>query len=804
MRTAIRTVAIALLQCLAIVSHTQTHPFTVADDIEMTRFGDPLAGVTGETAKVSPDGEHIAIVTSKGIIKTNQIQSTIFVFDTASLEAFLQIPGHSHPPRPKPIVTFRAVQSRVMVYAYAPIITDLHWSGDSRSMYFIAEDVTSEYRLYVANLNDRRAKPLSPKGWNVMQFGMAQQTIVFTAWRAGVNATGLDRSQGFSVNADAQDITGLSLRDILFYNPSRDRSAHAADVFEINLEPARYMLRHVLTIPSSDYPYLLSPLEEPISLSPQGHMLITLMPLATVSPTWSAYEPAIGYEHMRIRPDDPGTVSPDNLGRPRQFALINLQTRTLVPLVHAPNGLALGYADGQEVVWSHDETQVLLTNTFLPLEGVDASEHKRRYEPCAVAHVQLSLLSLGCVMFSPDGRSGGTRERHSLTASFGSDDQHVFIRISSQGHEEIKDFTRHGAVWEPSDVRAESTQTERVNTNTTRRRDIVVAVKQDLNHPPRLWVTDIMNGQSKELWDPNPQFRAIDFGETSVYLWRDTTGHEWKGGLVKPVGYVAGKRYPLVLQIYGFPDQLFMTDGMMPTAFAARHLASVGIMVLQIQKDVHTLDDEEEQHHLRALTSAADQLIKDGLADPAKVGIVGFSISDQYIENALIKEPRRFAAATIAEGTDHSYMQYHLWDDTSLVLRQQDERIIGSRGFGDGLKRWFEEAPGFHLDAVQTPLRIEAMDPWNILGEWEIYSSLRMQGKPVDFVYFPKGQHIHQTPLERMASQQGDVDWFRFWLQDYEDPDPSKGSQYKLWEKLRRLQETAVAGVRLNHTLDLP
>jgi hypothetical protein len=205
------------------------------------------------------------------------------------------------------------------------------------------------------------------------------------------------------------------------------------------------------------------------------------------------------------------------------------------------------------------------------------------------------------------------------------------------------------------------------------------------------------------LWDPNPQFADLKFGIASVYRWKDDTGYQWTGGLVKPVDYVAGKRYPLVIQMYMFSENQFITDGTDPTAFAARHLASAGFVVLQIQKDmVHTFDDAEEQHHLRAFTSAVDRLTADGLVDPKSVGLVGFSITCQYVENALIRAPERFAAATIAEGTDHSYMQYLLLDVTSLRLRQQDEKINGSKPFGDGLKRWLDIAPGFHLDSADA------------------------------------------------------------------------------------------------------
>jgi hypothetical protein len=60
-----------------------------------------------------------------------------------------------------------------------------------------------------------------------------------------------------------------------------------------------------------------------------------------------------------------------------------------------------------------------------------------------------------------------------------------------------------------------------------------------------------------------------------------------------------------------------------------------------------------------------------------------------------------------------------------------------------------------------------------------------LQEKPVDLIYFPMGQHIHQVPLERLESQQGDIDWFRFWLKNEEDLDPGKRPQYQRWEAMR-------------------
>jgi hypothetical protein len=123
---------------------------------------------------------------------------------------------------------------------------------------------------------------------------------------------------------------------------------------------------------------------------------------------------------------------------------------------------------------------------------------------------------------------------------------------------------------------------------------------------------------------------------------------------------------------------------------------------------------------------------------------------------------------------------------------REAERVYGAPPFGQGLKVWIQKAPGFNLDHVRTPLLITALSPIGVLEEWELYASLRMQKKPVDLMYLPQHdgyQHILQRPLDRFASQQGNVDWFRFWLQGYEDPDLAKKTQYRRWEALRHLQE---------------
>ena len=56
----------------------------------------------------------------------------------------------------------------------------------------------------------------------------------------------------------------------------------------------------------------------------------------------------------------------------------------------------------------------------------------------------------------------------------------------------------------------------------------------------------------------------------------------------------------------------------------------------------------------------------------------------------------------------------------------------------------------------------------------EPYSGLRYLHKPVDLIMLNADEHLLTNAAVRMVSQDGSVDWFRFWLKNEEDPDPPK------------------------------
>ena len=116
--------------------------------------------------------------------------------------------------------------------------------------------------------------------------------------------------------------------------------------------------------------------------------------------------------------------------------------------------------------------------------------------------------------------------------------------------------------------------------------------------------------------------------------------------------------------------------------------------------------------------------------------------------------------------------------------------MYGGAPWRSGWQRWFKDSVSFNFDKIQTPLRLEANDnPSAIVEEWETFAALHLLNKPVELIFMPHGDHPVVKPWERMTSQQGNVDWFVFWLKKEEDPDPQKADQYARWRELRMLQE---------------
>ena len=164
-----------------------------------------------------------------------------------------------------------------------------------------------------------------------------------------------------------------------------------------------------------------------------------------------------------------------------------------------------------------------------------------------------------------------------------------------------------------------------------------------MNTPPHIVAVDPASGRKSTLMDLNPQFQNIALARVEEITWKAAHGSELKGGLYWPPDYVAGKKYPLVIQTHAWLDNRFWMDGPWTTAFAAQALAGKGFFVLQVAEltkrellDWHIVETSKEAPMaMAAYESAIDDLDRRGLIDRNRVGIIGFSRTLWYVTYTL-------------------------------------------------------------------------------------------------------------------------------------------------------------------------
>ncbi len=85
--------------CLAILGSdaaVNAQRFSVTDSIQMVRFNGSVGGNLDGDAIFSPEGTYAAVVTSRGLLSSNQIESTIWMFEARTLRQFVNTQDDGH------------------------------------------------------------------------------------------------------------------------------------------------------------------------------------------------------------------------------------------------------------------------------------------------------------------------------------------------------------------------------------------------------------------------------------------------------------------------------------------------------------------------------------------------------------------------------------------------------------------------------------------------------------------------------------------------------------------------------------
>jgi dipeptidyl aminopeptidase/acylaminoacyl peptidase len=732
------------LLCLGVTDAQGNKPFTVKDSIETTHV---VRDYGADPVLTSPDSRRFLVVLERGDVERNGSWVEFLSGSAESVRAARRL---------------RIVARLFSTSTASDVIKSVRWLNDCEHIAFLWDNGREPAGVRLLDVRTGRVTTLAQMATPVVRYDISADghTVVFMTEAPQVRRKEIiDNGKGFAVNDQ-------SIWAVLRGGADDPGEGRHYDTFVLDRARGRqFKIREPWVAWATS--------SELLRLSPDGRYAVTVRPLTDVPENWDHYTDHLFRDSylpaVRRNPQAPSWV--------RQYFIIDTKTLAIRPLWDAPENPA------SYLLWSKDSKSLVIGPTFVPTSGADA----------------LALEGQAVVEVEP---LTGRFTRIPLPERLRNADRHPIRWAGNQTIEigdeaaPIEGKKTELSTFEKRDGEWRAVREENVKLPTAKLR---IELREDPNTPPSLHAVDTWTGASSLIWNSNAQLRHFALGKFEVIHWQGRDGRSWSGLLCYPIHYEPGKSFPLVIQTHGYLANQFSPDGVFSTVSAAEALASHDIAVLQVgAPDVggeeFVLSPNEPIVYMAGFEGAGDALVSRGLADRAKIGIIGFSRTGWYVEYLLTHSDYKFAAAEVADNIDGGYLQYLFRGDGA---KSEFEVEHGARPFGKGLETWLRTAPAFNADRVTAPLRLE-MDSGpadEILDFWEMFSNLRSLGKPVELFVIPDiqhGEHILQNPRQRLASQGGTVDWFCFWLKGEIDSDPAKAEEYRHWERLKELKKRAV------------
>jgi len=290
--------------------------------------------------------------------------------------------------------------------------------------------------------------------------------------------------------------------------------------------------------------------------------------------------------------------------------------------------------------------------------------------------------------------------------------------------------------------------------------------RQTSDTPADLFVSSVANFAPVQISHANADLKLPAIGRTEVVRWKAKDGKDVEGLLTYPVGYQAGQRVPLILNVHGGPTGVFQQTfiggrGVYPLAtFAAR-----GYAILRANpRGSSGYGTEFRRANMKDwgggdyqdLMSGVDKVIEMGVADPERLGVMGWSYGG-YMTTWIVTQTKRFKAAS-AGAPVTNLMSFNGTADIPAFIPD----YFGGQ-FWEAMDLYQKHSPIFNVKGVTTPTMIEQGDAdvrVPISQGYEFYNALKVQGVPTRMLVLPRQPHGPNEPKMQLAAMQANLEWF--------------------------------------------
>ena len=295
-------------------------------------------------------------------------------------------------------------------------------------------------------------------------------------------------------------------------------------------------------------------------------------------------------------------------------------------------------------------------------------------------------------------------------------------------------------------------------------------VRQTSDTPPDAFVATAPDFASVQITQVNADAKLPALGRTEVVTWKSTDGKQIEGLLTYPVGYQAGQKVPLILNIHGGPAGVFQQTylggrGVYPLAtFSARGYAVLrpnprgssgyGTEFRRANMKDWGMGDYQD------LMTGVDKVIAMGVADPERLGVMGWSYGG-FMTSWIVTQTQRFKAAS-AGAPVTNLMSFNGTADIPAFVPD----YFGGQ-FWEIMDVYQKHSPMFNVKGVSTPTMIqhgEADIRVPISQGYEFYNALKVKGVPTRMLVLPRQPHGPTEPKMQLAAMKANLEWFEKYI----------------------------------------
>ena len=288
---------------------------------------------------------------------------------------------------------------------------------------------------------------------------------------------------------------------------------------------------------------------------------------------------------------------------------------------------------------------------------------------------------------------------------------------------------------------------------------------------PEVYLSPVGSFSPVKVTRVNAELAAKPLPKTEVIKWKGADGKEIEGLLTYPIGYQPGQKVPFILNIHGGPAGVFSQTCVAANggAYPIAALAEMGYAVLRPNprgsSGYGTLFRQANRADWGGkdyidIMNGVDQVIKMGVADETKMGVMGWSYGG-FMSSWVVGHTDRFKAASIgAPVVDLSHQ--NLTDDIEGFLPSYFE----SQPWENWAK-YDAHSPLRYVQNVKTPVLLQHCE-----GDLRVpfsngvmfYNALRRRNVPVRMLAMPRQAHSPLEPTMVLKTMQTNLEWFEKYI----------------------------------------